>query len=202
MDEFNEKCVKIVSAKTETTGPSLCYYPLGWKLDAWYRYVEDSIKQQLPAIPQFDNLSDPYQGCTKAGGGPKGSKGTAKSSQGVTTTPRSEMDSPLKENNKAARRRKRKRDQGQVEEPLERVDQPTITSSMVEMEFGSQRGAVTQIVTLREKDERGEKDDPPRSKKSKVDVGGDKEVRRNGSGKRKGLSDVGAKRPPAGSVGS
>src|SRR2546423_11294151 len=66
IDEFYDECVQIIASRTQTIMPKLCYYPLGWKLDAWHEFVDNDMKENLPAIPQLDHLLDPYQGSTKA----------------------------------------------------------------------------------------------------------------------------------------
>ena len=81
MDEFYEDCVRIIASRTQTMVPSLCYYPLGWRLDGWHDFVNDEMKENLPAIPQLDHLLDPYQGATKAVKAGRNREGTPDPSQ-------------------------------------------------------------------------------------------------------------------------
>jgi hypothetical protein len=66
MDGFYQECSTFIASKTELIGPSLCYYPLGWKLDAWQDFVDKKLYPHLPTVPQFDSLEDPYQGVSRA----------------------------------------------------------------------------------------------------------------------------------------
>ena len=67
-DDFYDKCERIISSRTQSIAPSLCYFPCGWKLNAWQEFVDPSICKHLPEIPQYEHLLDPHQGSTKATG--------------------------------------------------------------------------------------------------------------------------------------
>ena len=56
----------MIALRTQTRDTGLCYYPVGWHLNAWHRLVDEEVKGHLPPIPVFDHLDDPYQGMAKA----------------------------------------------------------------------------------------------------------------------------------------
>jgi hypothetical protein len=140
LDDFYDKCERIISSKTLSIAPSLCYYPLGWKLNAWHEFVDRSIHKHLPEIPQYDHLLDPHQGSTKAlgAGGHKMIEGTPKASQSsqITVT---DLGSPLKDKSTG---------RGKDLEKGKGASQ-VISTSQIALEFNEKGGSLTQTTRAR-----------------------------------------------------